>query len=160
MILLLAAAGGVYWYQKQPPERRDRIKEIAGDIGTHFMNEYADASEAVQQARLNLRANLVPSPSGAARPRRSCEELTVAPESLSAQLADLLDAPLRPRVADLRAYLRGNEALVRSSPPRRVQARPALPAVCSLLATCWARTTRHPGHRVDGRICGKRRLAP
>jgi hypothetical protein len=40
------------------------------------------------------------------------QELAVAPESLSAQqLAELLDASSRPRVADLCAYLRGNEAL-------------------------------------------------
>lgn len=39
-------------------------------------------------------------------------ELAIAPESLSAQqLADLLDAPLRPRMADLRAYLWDNDAL-------------------------------------------------
>ena len=110
-------AGGIYWYRKQPPERRERIKEIAGDIGTHFMREYADATGVVQQARLKLRANLVPKPEQRSTASAILRELAVAPESLSAQqLADLLDAPLRPRVADLRAYLRGNEALFTGPP--------------------------------------------
>ena len=48
------------------------------------MNEYADTTEAVSrpQQRGTASANL--------------RELTVTPESLSAQLADLLDALLRP----------------------------------------------------------------
>lgn len=112
VILILAAAGGIYWYHKQPPERRERIKEIAGDIGTHFMDKYASATEVVQQARLKLRANLVPKPKQRSTTSAILRELAVAPESLSAQqLADLLDASLRPQVADFRAYLRGNEAL-------------------------------------------------
>jgi hypothetical protein len=112
VILLLAAAGGIYWYRKQPPGRRERIKEIADDIGTHFMNEYSDATRAVQLARLKLCANLVPKPERRSTASAILRELAVAPESLSAQqLAALLDAPLRPRVADLRAYLRGNESL-------------------------------------------------
>jgi hypothetical protein len=112
VILLLAAAGGIYWYRKQPPGRRERIKEIAGEIGTHFMKEYADATEVVQQARLKLRACLVPKPEQRSTASAILRELAAAPESLSAQqLADLLDAPLRPRVADLRSYLRGNDAL-------------------------------------------------
>jgi hypothetical protein len=112
VILILAAAGGIYWYRKQPPERRERIKEIAGDIGTHFMNEYAGATEVIQQARLKLRANIVPKPEQRTTASAILRELAVAPESLSAQqLADKIDASLRPKVADLRAYLRGNEAL-------------------------------------------------
>ncbi len=112
LILLLAGAGGIYWYRKQSPERRERIKKVAGDIGMHFMNEYANATEVVQEARLKLRANLVSKPEQRSTASAILRELAVAPESLSAQqLAELLDPQLRPRVADLRAYLRGNEAL-------------------------------------------------
>lgn len=39
-------------------------------------------------------------------------ELAIAPASLSAQqLADLLDESVRPKVADLRAFLRTNDAI-------------------------------------------------
>jgi hypothetical protein len=51
-----------------------------------------------------------------ARPRapragvHDLRELAVSEESLSAQqLADLLDPPLRPPVAEIRAYLRAND---------------------------------------------------
>jgi len=30
--------GGIYWYCKQPPERRERIRKAAGEVGTHLMN--------------------------------------------------------------------------------------------------------------------------
>ena len=49
------------------------------------MNEYADAAEAVWQAAAAGTASAI------------LRELTVAPESLSARLADLLDALLRPQ---------------------------------------------------------------
>ena len=35
VILVPAALGGIHWYRKQPPERRERIKEVASDVGTH-----------------------------------------------------------------------------------------------------------------------------
>jgi len=112
VIFVLAAAGGIYWYRKQPLERCERIKEIAADIGTHFMDQYTAATGEVLQARLQLRACLVPKPEQRSVASAIVRELAVARESLSAQqLAELLDASLRPRVPDLRTYLRGNEAL-------------------------------------------------
>jgi hypothetical protein len=111
VILVVAAAGGIYWYRQQPPERRERIKEAAAGIGTHLMDQYAATGE-VQQARLKLRACLVPKPEQRSVASAIMRELAVAPESLFAQqLADLLDASMRPRVANLRAYFRGNDAL-------------------------------------------------
>ena len=41
VIIGLVVAGGIYWYFKQPPERRDTIKKLAGSIGTHVTNETA-----------------------------------------------------------------------------------------------------------------------
>ena len=40
----LVVAGGIYWYFKQPPERRDTIKKVAGSMGTHIMEEYGAAA--------------------------------------------------------------------------------------------------------------------
>lgn len=112
VILVLGVADGIYWYCKQPPERRERIKEVAGGVATHFVDKYAAATEVVQQGRLTLRANLVPKPDQRSTASAILRELAIAPESLSAQqLADLVGASLRPRVSDLRAYLRGNEAV-------------------------------------------------
>lgn len=111
MILILVAGAGIYWYGKQPPGRRERIKKVAADIGTHFMDEYAAATD-VHQARLNLRACLMPKPEQRSTASAIVRELAVAPESLSAQqLAELLDASARPAVTDLRAYLRANDKL-------------------------------------------------
>ena len=64
--------GGIYWYCKQPPERRERIRKAAGQIGTHLMGSYGTAATGVHQARLQLRACMVPKPEHRHRWRRSC----------------------------------------------------------------------------------------
>jgi hypothetical protein len=70
------------------------------------------AAEAVLQARVDLRAYLVPRPEWRGRASAILRELAVAPESLSAlQLADLLDVSVRPKVTDLRALLRANDSM-------------------------------------------------
>lgn len=43
VILAVVIGGGIYWYHKQPPGRRDRIKQLAGEIGTHLLAEVATA---------------------------------------------------------------------------------------------------------------------
>jgi hypothetical protein len=112
VILIAAAAAGIYWYCKQPAERRERIKDATWSIAASYMNELTTGTEAVTQARLDLRALLVPRPGQRTRASAILRELAVAPESLSAQqLTDLLDAP--PRVTDLRAFLRANDAIFR-----------------------------------------------
>jgi len=112
VMIAVAAAGGIYWYRKQSAERREQIKETAGNIGMFLMKEYTAASATVHQARLDLRACLVPKPRQRSAASAIMRELAVAPESLSAQqLAELLDPSLRPRVADLRAFLRTNKSM-------------------------------------------------
>ena len=34
VMLGVLAGGGIYWYRKQPQERREQIKHVAGEIGT------------------------------------------------------------------------------------------------------------------------------
>ncbi len=108
VILGVIAIGGICWYRKQPPERRERIKEVALDIGTRLMDEYEKATTEVHQARVQLHACVVPSPQHRTPLSAMLRELAMSEESLSAQqLADLLDPSLRPPVAEIRAYLRG-----------------------------------------------------
>jgi hypothetical protein len=106
-------AGGAYWYLKQPPERRDTVKKVAASIGTHVMNEYSVVSGNVYQARVTLRASVVPKPQGRTPVSAIMRELALSSESLSAaQLAELLDPSGRPSVADIRAFLRAYDKAV------------------------------------------------
>jgi hypothetical protein len=110
VIFGLLVAGGIYLYFNQPQERRERIKKVAGEIGTHVLEEYEKATAEVQQARVQLRACVVPKPEDRSSASAILRELAMSPESLSAQqLAELLDPSLMPSVADLRAYLRAND---------------------------------------------------
>ena len=110
VILGLVVAGGIYWYLKQPTERRDGIKKVAASIGTHVMNEYGTVAGDVYQARVTLRASMVPKPVSRTSASAILRELALSPESLSAaQLAELLDPSARLPVADIRAFLREND---------------------------------------------------
>jgi hypothetical protein len=60
-----------------------------------------------------LRACVVPRPEQRSTASAILRELALAEESLSAQqLAELLDPPVRPPVADLRAWLRQHDGTV------------------------------------------------
>jgi hypothetical protein len=110
VILGVVIAGGIYWYSKQPPERRDQIKTTAGQVATHLLQEYGKATDGVYQARLQLRACMVPKPGHRTPASAILRELALSPESLSAaQLAELLDPSVRPSVAEIRAFLRAND---------------------------------------------------
>jgi hypothetical protein len=110
VILGLVVAGGIYWDLKQPTERRDDVKKVAASIGTHVMNEYGTVAGEVYQARLTLRASVVPKPGARTSASAILRELALSPESLSAaQLAELLDPSVRLPVADIRAFLREND---------------------------------------------------
>jgi hypothetical protein len=62
VILGLIVGSGIYLYFRQPQERRELIKKVAGEIGTYVLEEYTKATAQVQQARLQLRACVVPKP--------------------------------------------------------------------------------------------------
>jgi hypothetical protein len=110
VLLGLAAVGGIWWYFQQPQERRDQIKTVAGKIGSAFMDEYTSAAANVHQARLQLRASMVPKPEQRTPVSAIVRELALSSESLSAaQLAELLDPTVRPPVDKLRAFLRDHQ---------------------------------------------------
>ncbi len=113
VILGVATAGGIYWYTKQPPERREQIKTVAGQVATHFMDQYGKATDGVYQARLQLRAVMVPKPVHRTPTSAILRELALSPESLSAaQIAELLYPAVRPSVAEIRDFLRANDEAV------------------------------------------------
>jgi hypothetical protein len=67
----------------------------------------------VYQARVTLRASVVPKPQGRTPVSAIMRELALSSESLSAaQLAELLDPSGRPSVADIRAFLRAYDKAV------------------------------------------------
>jgi hypothetical protein len=110
VIVGLVVAGGIHWYLKQPTERRDGIKKVAASIGTHVMNEYGTVAGDVYQARVTLRASVVPKPVSRTSASAIVRELALSPESLSAaQLAELLDPWARLPVTEIRAFLREND---------------------------------------------------
>lgn len=74
------------------------------------MDEYTSAAANVHQARLQLRASMVPKPEQRTPVSAIVRELALSSESLSAaQLAELLDPTVRPPVDKLRAFLRDHQ---------------------------------------------------
>jgi hypothetical protein len=113
VILGVLIGGGIYWYRKQPPERRERVKLVACEIGAHLLEEMGTAADGVYRARLMLRGCVVPRPDQRTPVSAILRELAQSPESLSAQqLAELLDPSVRPPVTDLRAFLRAHDDTV------------------------------------------------
>jgi hypothetical protein len=111
-IVIATAAAAAFWYCTQPTERRERVRDVAGSLLATYMDEFAATAEAVTQARVELHALLVPGPGQRSRGSAILRGLAAAPGPLSAQeLAALVDEPLRPRVADLRAVLRVGDGL-------------------------------------------------
>jgi len=110
VILGLVVTGGIYWYLRQPTERRDNLKKVATSVGTHVLNQYGTAANDVYQARVTLQACMVPKPEARTSVSAILRELALSPESLSAaQLAEVLDPSVRLPVADIRAFLRKND---------------------------------------------------
>jgi hypothetical protein len=113
VLVAVLVGGGIYWYCKQPPKRRERIKQVAGDIGASYLKQAGGAAEVAHQGRVLLRACVVPRPEQRGTASAILRELALAEESLSAeQLAELLDPSVRPPTADLRAWLRQHDGTV------------------------------------------------
>jgi hypothetical protein len=107
------AVGGICWYRKQPGERRERIRLVAGEIGMNLLRQAGAAAELVNNGHVRLRASVVPMPEHRSIASAIVRELALSSESLSAeQLAKRLDPSLRPPVADLRAFLRAHDDTV------------------------------------------------
>ena len=107
------AGAGIWWYRQQPPERRERIRTSAGQVGTHLVNRYQVAAAGAYQARVQLRACLVPQPGDRTPASAIIRELALSPESLSAaRLAELLDPDLRPPATGVRTFLREHDDTV------------------------------------------------
>ena len=110
VILGLFFVGGIVLYRKQPQERRDNIKKVAGRVGSVLLDEATRATAEVHLARMQLRACVVPGPHDRTPASAILRELAMSDESLSAQqLSELLDELVRPSVARLRAYLRASD---------------------------------------------------
>lgn len=110
VLLGLLVIGGIVIYKKQPEQRRETIRKVAGRVGTILLEEATKATAEVNSARAQLHACLVPGPHTRTWHSAMLRELALSDESLSAQqLADLLDESVRPSVASLRAYLRTSD---------------------------------------------------
>ncbi len=113
VILGLAMVGGVVAYRRQPLERQDEIKRLAGGVVEFIMEEFADASASVQQASELLNTYLVPAPENRTRIAAVLRELATATESMSAQqLSEALDDVARTSVESLRTFLHSNKQSV------------------------------------------------
>jgi hypothetical protein len=96
-----------------PPSAGPGINAKAAEIGTTFISPYAAAADKVHQARLQLRASLVPKPDQRTAVSGVMRELAITHDPLSAaQLAELLDTSVRPPVAKIRAFLRAYDGEV------------------------------------------------
>lgn len=113
LVLAMLVGGGICWYCKQPPERREQVRQVAGKAGTRLLEEFGTAADGVTQGRVLPRASVVPRPEHRTAVSAILRELAVSTESLSAQqLTELLDPSVRPTVAGLRAFLREHDPVV------------------------------------------------
>jgi hypothetical protein len=113
VITAAATAGGIWWFCRQPPERREKIVTVARQVGTHLLDEYGRGAEFVLAAQRRLRGCVVPRPEQRTIVSAIVREMAMSAEALSAQqLAGLLDSPVRPQVAELRAFLRQHDDTV------------------------------------------------
>ncbi|MDA8302068.1 MAG: hypothetical protein M0005_11135 [Actinomycetota bacterium] len=112
-LLILAAVilGGIYIYRRQPEERRQTIRTVAGGAGKFLMEQYTAASEAVQKAQDQLCGCVVPAPEKRTAPGAVFRLLAMSDDSMSAQqIYEALDQSVRPSVQPLRQWLHGNKA--------------------------------------------------
>ncbi len=101
--------GGISWYRKQPPERRDLIRKTAGQVGTHLMRT---TTRAPTRPACSSAAAWFPSP-----PQDDgVGDLAGARAGAQVAVRRLARRPAQPgraaAVADLRAYLRAHHTMV------------------------------------------------
>ncbi len=113
VIVGLLIVGGVVAYRRQPPERKDTIKRVAGDVGRFLLEEGSRAANAIDHAQERFDSYVVPAPAHRTATAAVFRELAMGSESLSAQqLSDALDVSVRPAVSALRVFLRANKTTV------------------------------------------------
>jgi hypothetical protein len=120
-LLLLAAVivSGVFLYRRQPTERREAIRIVAGRFGEGFMEQYAEAQRAVNSAQNQLFACLVPPPDKRSIPSAVLRLLATACDSMSAeQISEGLPAEVQPSVDTLRRWMQVNKPLLFSEARR------------------------------------------
>ena len=120
-LLLLAAVivSGVFLYRRQPTERREAIRTVAGRFGEGFMEQYAEAQRAVNSAQNQLFACLVPPPDKRSIPSAVLRLLATACDSMSAeQISEGLPAEVQPSVDTLRRWMQVNKPLLFSEARR------------------------------------------
>jgi hypothetical protein len=113
LILVGLVVGGIVLYRRQPDERRNAIRAVAGNVGTSLMEEFNAASRAVHEAQDLLSGCVVPAPTERSVPAAVCRLLATADESMSAQeIYETLDDAVRPSIHLLRGWLHRNKATV------------------------------------------------
>ncbi|HEV2374446.1 MAG TPA: hypothetical protein VGS19_20080 [Streptosporangiaceae bacterium] len=113
VVLAMLGIGGATWYRELPPERRQKVKRVVSQIGAHLADEYEQPPDDVHRARHELGACMVPSPEQRSALSALVREMAISPTSLSAkQVAEMVTPSLRPKVADLRVFLRKYEHTV------------------------------------------------
>lgn len=112
-VLALLVVGGIVLYQRQPRERKERIKGVAAATGQFLLDEYTRAANDVQRAENQLGACVVPGPGERSVTSAVMRMLALADDSMSAQqLCDALDDSARPAVDPLRRFMHGNKTTV------------------------------------------------
>jgi hypothetical protein len=112
-VLALLVVGGVVMYRRQPPERKEQMKNFATESGKFLLDEYGRAISAVQQAEDQLVACVVPGPEDRSVTSAVFRKLAITDDSMSAQqLCEVLDDSVRPAVDPLRRFLHGNKTTV------------------------------------------------
>lgn len=113
VILGLILVGGTVFYRRQPPERKETVKKVAGGVGEFLMTEANAAMQAVQQAENQLTEWVVPGPAKRSVTSAVFRTLATGEDSMSAQqLCETLRPEVRPAVAPLRDWLHGNKTTV------------------------------------------------
>ena len=108
-VIGLIVAGGVLLYFKQPPEKRNAIKTGGGKVFRALAELHGKAAATADQARHELRQNMVPPALDPPPFAAIFRTLATTPISLSAQqLHDVLETKYVFDVRELRAYLHGN----------------------------------------------------